>query len=70
MRGSDRLRQHPELPETQSLAGGGEGTAHWHGPPVKLEDDLLEDARTTKTALGQSSHAPLRRVQLMPRIIT
>jgi hypothetical protein len=27
-----------ELPETESLAGGGHS---WHGPPVKLEVDLL-----------------------------
>jgi hypothetical protein len=35
MRGSDRLRRHPELPETQTLAGG-ENTA-LHGPLVKSD---------------------------------
>jgi hypothetical protein len=48
MRGSDRLRRHPELPE--SLAGSGDGTAQLaRASGESLTGDLLENARNTKT---------------------
>jgi hypothetical protein len=62
--GQRSIAPAPELPETESLAGGGHS---WHGPLVKLEVDLLPQHDNSRGARfsTRDDHAVVH-----PRIIT